>query len=150
MELHENTGFTLIELVVVIGIIAVLAAIVLVAINPSRQFSQANNTKRHSDVNAILGAVQQYAVANRGVYPAGVSTSALTIKKSGGVDLCSFLVTTYIAALPVDPLTNSGAAVTNCGSAYNTNYTIVKSAADNRITVAAPAAEIGITISATQ
>jgi prepilin-type N-terminal cleavage/methylation domain-containing protein len=50
-------GFTLIELVVVIGILAVLLTIVLVAINPARQFKQANDTKRRSDVNAILNAV---------------------------------------------------------------------------------------------
>ena len=49
----RQTGFTLIELLVVIGILAVLLAIVLIAINPARQFAQ-NNTQRASDVNAIL------------------------------------------------------------------------------------------------
>jgi prepilin-type N-terminal cleavage/methylation domain-containing protein len=149
MKSQKPSGFTLIELVVVIGILLVLTAIVLVAINPSRQLSLANNSKRQSDVNTILNAVQQYSVNKRGTYPAGISSSALTIKKSGGVDLCAALVPTYIAALPVDPLTNNGTAVTNCGSAYNTNYTIVKSAVDSRVTVSAPAAE-ATTIRATQ
>ena len=143
-------GFTLIELMVVMGIIAVLIAIVLVAINPSRQFSDANNTKRRSDVVAILNAVQQYAVTNRGTLPAGITNSAKIIEKAGGIDLCASLVTTYLAALPVDPLTNGGAAVSDCTSSYNTNYTILKSVTDSRITVAAPAAELGATISATQ
>lgn len=147
---QREYGFTLIELLVSMGIIATLIAIVLVAINPSRQFSQANNTKRRSDVVAILSAVQQYIVANKGVAPAGISTSVLTIEKAGGVDLCSLLVSTYIAALPVDPLTNSGTAITDCTSSYNTNYTIIKSASDSRMTVAAPAAELGATISVTQ
>lgn len=150
MELKRNEGFTLIELLVSMGIIATLVAIVLVAINPARQFSLSNNTKRRSDVVAILSAVQQYIVANRGVAPVGISTSVLTIEKNGGVDLCALLVTTYIAALPVDPLTNSGAAVTDCTSAYNTNYTIVKSAVDSRLTVSAPAAELSASVSATQ
>jgi hypothetical protein len=48
-----------------------------------------------------------------------------------------------MAALPVDPLTNNGAPVTDCTAAYNTNYTIVQSAANSRITVSAPATEIG-------
>ncbi len=44
-KLQQQKGFTLIELLVVIGILTVLLSIVLVAINPARQFSQANNTK---------------------------------------------------------------------------------------------------------
>lgn len=147
---QKRTGFTLIELLVVMAITAVLIAIVLVALNPSRQFKLTNNTKRKSDITAILNAVQQYAVANGGTYPAGLSNTAQTIEKTGGIDLCSFIVTTYIAALPVDPLTNNGVTVTNCSAAYNTNYTIVKSAMNSRITVAAPAAELGVTISITQ
>lgn len=150
MHISKNRGFTLIELMVVIGILAVLAAIVLVAINPSRQFSSANNTKRKSDTVAILNAVQQYAIDHVGVYPAGVSTAVQTIKKTSGADLCASIVTTYIAALPVDPLTNNGVAVTNCASSYDTNYTITKSATSGRITVTAPAAELGATISVTQ
>ncbi len=62
----SQRGFTLIELLVVIGILAVLLAIVLVAINPARQFAQANDTKRSSDVNAILNAMHQYAADNKG------------------------------------------------------------------------------------
>lgn len=150
MNSYKNKGFTLIELVVVIGIIAVLVSIVLVALNPSKQFKQANNTKRGSDVTAILNAVQHYAASNRGVYPAGITTSAQTIEKNGGIDICSLLVPTFIAALPVDPLTNNGTTITNCGSAYNTNYTILKGATNSRITVSAPGAELGATINVTQ
>lgn len=145
-------GFTLIELLVVIGILAVLLAITLVAINPARQFSQSNNTKRSSDVNAILNAVNQYQADNKGALPAGIpSGTAGTIGDGvGEVDICASLVTRYLAALPVDPLTNNGAAVTDCTAAYTTNYRIVQSASDNRITVSAPAAELGATISVTR
>lgn len=140
-------GFTLIELLVVIGILAVLLAITLIAINPARQFSQANDTKRASDVNAILNAIDQYAADNKGALPGTIPTTAAVIGSNtagGQVDLCSALVTKYLAALPVDPLTNNGTPVSDCAQVggYDTNYTVVKSAADNRITVAAPATEI--------
>lgn len=148
----SRRGFTLIELLVVIGILAVLLAITLVAINPARQFSQANNTKRSSDVNAILNAINQYAADNRGALPAGIpdTTAGPGIIGSTTVNICASLVTQYLAALPVDPLTNNGTPVTNCTAAYNTNYTVVKSTTDNRITVAAPATELGAAISVTR
>jgi prepilin-type N-terminal cleavage/methylation domain-containing protein len=142
-------GFTLIELLVVIGILAVLLAIVLIAINPAKQFSQANNTKRRSDVNAILNAVDQYAADNHGTVPSGINATATEIRKTG-VDICSALVTKYLAALPVDPQTNNGAPITDCASTYVTNYQISKSATDNRVTVTAPGAELGETISVTR
>jgi prepilin-type N-terminal cleavage/methylation domain-containing protein len=148
-----KAGFTLIELLVVIGILAVLLAIVLIAINPARQFSQANNTQRASNVNAILNAIDQYAADNHGSLPGTIPDTATVIGNGvGQVDLCASLVTQYLAALPVDPLTNNGTPVTetDCANPYNTNYTVFKSATNNRVTVAAPAAELSQVISVTR
>ncbi len=154
---NNQKGFTLIELLVVIGILAVLLAIVLVAINPARQFKQANDTKRSSDVNAILNAIHQYAADNKGNLSAlgTISTdpTAPTQISSAGIGaaFCNALVTQYLAALPADPLTNNGAAVdkSQC-TTYTTGYTVTTSATDNRITVKAPAAEISTNISVTR
>ncbi len=147
----KQKGFTLVELLVVIGILAVLLSIVLIAINPARQFSQANNTKRSSNIGSILNAVNQYAADNKGALPAGITTTAQTISNTGA-NICSALVTTYLAALPVDPSVNGGAPVTDCAAVggYTTGYTIIKSATDNRITVSAPSAELGQIISVTR
>lgn len=152
-------GFTLIELLVVIGILAILLAIVLVAINPARQFAQANNTQRSSNVNSILNAVHQYAADNKGQSPAGIDTNVKTIMApvtdaTTQVDLCAPVVPTYMADLPLDPVdgTESPAAsvCTDVGAEYNTGYTIVSSATDNRVTVAAPGAELSATITVTR
>lgn len=142
-------GFTLIELLVVMGILAVLLTVVLVAINPGRQLSQANNTKRRSDVAAILNAISQYAADNRGVLPSGITTTVQTIANTGA-NICLSLVPRYLAALPVDPSLNSPQGITNCGVAYTASYTASQSATDNRVTIAAPAAELGETISVTR
>ncbi len=147
-------GFTLIELLVVIGILAVLLAIVLIAINPARQFAQANNTQRASNVNAILNAIHEYAADNKGALPAGipVSPAAAADISHAGVDLCAALVTRYLAAMPVDPGGSNGSAgsYTDCNT-YDTKYTVVQSSTDNRITVAAPQTELGAqTISVTR
>ena len=150
-------GFTLIELLVVIGILAVLLAIVLVAINPARQFSQANNTQRRSDVNAILNAVHQYAADNGGNLPAGIGTTTRTITSSTTgdvVDLCAALVPLYIADLPLDPKEGTelpaNSVCTESGATYDTQYTIVRSASDNRITVDAPDVELNEVIIVTR
>ncbi len=153
MKKIVSRGFTLIELLVVIGILAVLLAITLVAINPARQFSQSNNTKRSSDVNAILNAINQFQADNRGTLPGGgsITTTAQNISDTGA-DLCADLVTEYIAALPVDPLTNNGTPIAEagCAAAYDTDYQVVRSASDNRITVSAPNAELSATIEVTR
>lgn len=147
--LNKAKGFTLIELLVVIGILAVLLAITLIAINPARQFAQANNTKRRSDVNAILNAIHQYAADNHGQPPTGITTDLQNIA-SGAADICADVVPQYIAALPSDPNTNNGANITNCGAAYTTGYQVQQINANARITVSAPGAELGETIIVTR
>ena len=142
-----ESGFTLIELLVVIGVLTILLAIVLVAINPARQFKQANNTQRRSDVNAILNAVHQYAADNNGSVPSAITTTATNVGSGGSdIDICSDLVTTYIAEMPIDPTAGSW---TDC-SDYDTGYNIPKSASDDRVTVAAPNAELSATIDVTR
>src|SRR5512141_336010 len=88
-------GFTLIELLVVIGILAILLAITLIAINPARQFSQSNNTKRSSDVNAILNAINQYMADNHGDLPGTFAATAETIKSTAYNTVCANLVPLY-------------------------------------------------------
>lgn len=146
--MKSRKGFTLVEVLLVVVIVAILAGIVIVAINPARQLSQTNNTQRSSDVKSILNAVVEYAIDNRGAYPANITNAATVVGSGAGqIDICSDLVPTYIAEMPFDP-TADGAAFTDCTS-YNTGYTIVEDA-NGRITVAAPGAELEETISVTK
>jgi prepilin-type N-terminal cleavage/methylation domain-containing protein len=75
MTTKQNKGFTLLEILLVIAAIGILAAIVLVAINPNRQLSQARNTVRQADINTIQKAVEQYLIEN-GSYPSSISTTS--------------------------------------------------------------------------
>jgi len=164
MELPKsNRGFTLIELVVVIGVLSVLLAIVLVAINPARQFAQANNTQRRSDVSALLNAIHQYAADRSGSLPAGLDATSKTICSTGGtitcpvdsIDLCADLVPVYIADLPLDPTAGDEDpenSVCTSSLGYDTGYTASASgaAAGNRVTIAAPGAELSEVIQVTR
>lgn len=149
LKKNNQNGFTLIEILVVIGIIAVLAAIVIIAINPARQFAQARNTQRTSDSAAILNAIGQNIADNKGVIPAAITTTAQEIKKTGGADLCSALVPTYVPALAMDPSLANSAGITDCTTDYVTGYSVVKDSA-GRITVKALTPELSQPIQITR
>jgi type IV pilus assembly protein PilA len=136
-------GFTLIEVLIVIGIIAILASIVIIAINPARQFAQANNTTRESNINTILNAIGQNLADNKGLFggvcgnllPASTATTHIGTG-AGFIDL-TCLTPQYLTAIPVDPTT---------GSSADTFYTVATDAV-GRVTVSAPSAQLGVTIS---
>ena len=157
-KIRSQKGFTLLEILLVVAAIAILASIVIIAINPTKQLGVTRNAQRRSNVNTILNAVYQYAIDNDGNVPTGIdsvatssqvlgtattgcdTTCTATTTVAACVDLTSDLVPTYITAIPHDPKT---------GTAANTDYYINKDA-NGRITVGSCDPEQSATISVTR
>lgn len=82
-RIRQTAGFTLIELLIVIAIIGILAAVVIIAVNPARQLAQANNAQRSNDANATLNAIGQFSADNTGGIPDPIDTDPTTIQVIG-------------------------------------------------------------------
>lgn len=143
MNIRKQSGFTLIEILLVIGIIAVLATVVIVALDPITRFQDARDSRRLSDIQSILSAVQQYIIDNKGALPTGLDTTEKQVgTASSGCALCDGIccvsgdtdcidfsgdLDKYLKSLPYDP---------ENGSAELTRYSIVADS-NNIVTVRA-------------
>lgn len=65
LKLVKNKGFTLLELLIVIGILAISATVVTLVLHPAEQISQANDSRRLSELGTIDKALQ--IVTSQGV-----------------------------------------------------------------------------------
>jgi len=146
----SGAGFTLIEILLVVAIVAILASIVILAINPGRHFAKTRDAQRLSDVNTILNAIHQYALDNEGNFPGVLTTNHYEICQTGascGAQLYDLSELTnnaiYLVSIPIDPQCSdpvNSPCDTN-GTGYHVGIT-----ASGRVNITADGEDIDINV----
>jgi len=133
-------GFSLIELVVTIGVTGLLATIAIVSLNTAR--IRARDAKRIADVKQMVTALERY-FADSGAYPIEGATVTLgsaseTCLSSGGGFAATCTGTTYMNNIPASPTPAPAGAGVCSGAAPHAGYCYL---------AAAPGASFAITFS---
>lgn len=79
---RRRDGFTLIELILVVAIIAIIAGTIFVALDPGKRLHVSRNSRRWSDVTSIVKAIKTYEVDNAAL-PGSIDSAEGTIQMLG-------------------------------------------------------------------
>ncbi len=145
----NTKGLTLIELLIVVAILAILASIIFLALNPVKRFQDSRDAVRAEDIENIINAIGLYQVDNGGILPSeiqGLTADRVYMITDGDetsgcddyndcdtevyadnycADLDILVTEGYLGDIPISP------TGTTTWSEDMTGYTIEKTAAGN-------------------
>ena len=119
----QQPGFTIVELLIVIVLIGILAAITIVAFNGIQ--SRASFAAYKSDIDALNKAVNLY-YADNGAYPGNLATTGSCWTNVGTRNFIAGLTPTYLPELPLTPNASAGNYYAYCFRAGGTEYKIIR------------------------
>lgn len=109
--LTRSKGFTFVEILTVIAIMAILTSATILIINPGHQLQKSRDAHRKSDLKSIQSALELYR-SSQGSYPNGSKVGSIPTIKNCGQSLtgddsgaCDPNATVYFKTVPPDPKT---------------------------------------------
>src|SRR3989344_6650142 len=135
-----HKGFTLIEVLVVIGILGILATVALVAINPAEAQKKARDTQRLKDMSTLQSIIEQYLQDNPGSGNALAATVSLSSGPNGtkvcGANWLTVNLCPYANVIPIDPINRPTSVTNSLGAAVpgtNAYYYFVSTSAGYKL-----------------
>ncbi len=142
----RDSGFTLIEIIIALAIVGILFGMSIFLLNPAQRLAETRNDQRTLNINVILNAIGQNIANNSGTFncaSGAIPTTTPELIGSSTYDIYDCLIPEFASSMPVDPQTGT---VGNSSSTYDTKYDIIRDATTTQITISAPDAELGETI----
>ena len=113
---RKASGFTIVELLIVVVVIGILAAIVIVSYNGITQ--AARDSQRQADLSTIAKAIQLYKEDN-GHYPREDDGANGEVGEGAGLDA---MLAPYISTVPKDPIADANHYYYYDGDHYCSGY----------------------------
>lgn len=143
----------MLEILISMAILVILLVLSVRALNPVGQFTAARNSQRKFHVESLVNAIRSnYADSRTGIFNCANGDVPTSTKRmavgANNYNIAPCLVPNYMNNLPFDPSASS--SYYTSVSDYNTGYNVLRNASTGEVTVSAPYAELGKTISVTR
>lgn len=105
--MRSQRGFTLPEVIAVIGIVGLLLGASMLFVRPKDYANSNSDSQRQLGIAAIAQGLRDYRRAY-GDWPANIPAKDTPIGTGkGNFDLCSYLVPAFLNGIPLDPATGT-------------------------------------------
>ncbi|MEK7534560.1 MAG: type II secretion system protein [Patescibacteria group bacterium] len=121
---NPQKAFTLIELLIVIAVLGILAAAIIVAINPVKKINQAKDSNLKSDMGQLVNALQIYFTSTGTTGTPAYPATLIVLLTAGELKTMPKQQAGATPCTSVNPAGAQGAAAEYCYGSNGTNAVV--------------------------